>query len=116
MAAAKRYTLKDLDTSTPDYHEEVREVDGQTITVRICDVCGQERQHGDWPDCRKSGSHTPGTFGEEPIESYVDKNLAPEDITITTRAERRKIMAKNNLEYVPKATRVGAVKYFDMKR
>jgi hypothetical protein len=83
-----------------------------------CEDCGGVVRVGDWPFCGGDPSrHTPApNFGEEPLEAYVDKNLAPEDITITTRAERRKIMAKNNLEYVPKGKRVGAVKFFDMKR
>ena len=48
----------------------------------------------DCDPCRGSAS-----FGEEPIAPYWDENLGPEPIHITTRSERRQIMARNNLEY-----------------
>lgn len=106
---------------TPGYHDvELQSVDAQgKLSLRIahvCDLCGQERHPGDWPDCRRSGNHLPGNFGEEPLEAYDDKNLAPATVRITTRAQRRRIMAKNHLEYVPKGERKGARTYFDMKK
>ena len=56
-------------------------------------------EHGitPWWDC--DPCRATASFGEEPLEPYVDEHLGPEPIHITTRSERRQIMARNNLEY-----------------
>jgi hypothetical protein len=83
-----------------------------------CDECGHEIAIGEFPFCRGSVSdHGPWLGADEPIEGYLDTNLGPQDIEITTRGQRRAIMAKNGLEYkdVTKKTR-GKRLYFDMGR
>jgi len=74
-------------------------------------------EHGitPWWDCDpcRSSSH----FGEDPIEPHWDENVCPEGAWITTRAGRRALMAKNNLDYldVSKKKR-GARVYVDFGR
>ncbi len=87
-------------------------------TDDICERCGGVVRVGDWPFCRGNPSaHVPAlNFGEEPLEAYVDNHVDKVPREITTRSERRRIMAKNNLEYVPKLPRLGAVTYIDMAR
>ena len=61
-----------------------------------CERCGAELQVGQWPWCPHGDAHN---FGEAPLEPYMDENLGPDPVRITTRAERRRIMAQGNLEY-----------------
>lgn len=75
----------------PDYHEELR--DGRTVV--ICDRCGAERHSGDWPDCRKDGSHSKGSGYDDALEPYFDHGLGA---YITTRGERRKLISQKGLE------------------
>ncbi len=83
-----------------------------------CNQCGGLIVIGDWPFCGGVPSaHVPAkNFGEEPLMPYVDTNVDTVPRTITTRSERRRIMAKNHLEYVPKAKRRGAVTYIDLAK
>ena len=84
-----------------------------------CDKCGDWYGISDWPYCPHE--YAVG-FGEEPLSPYIDEHLTKEvspreDDTpygpeITTRAQRRKIMYANNLEYRPKK-KVGTL-FFDM--
>lgn len=62
-----------------------------------CEKCGHEMRIGEWPYCPHQDART---FGEEPIQPYWDEHVCPEGAQITTRAERRRIMAKGNLEYL----------------
>jgi hypothetical protein len=88
-----------------------------------CPDCGGDVRIGDWPLCNGDpAKHVPaGQFGEDPLEPYNDWQLDPyshEGPEITTRAQRRKIMAKHSLEYVePSKLKQPAGKrlYFDMK-
>ena len=50
-----------------------------------------------WWDCDPCRGSA--TFGEDPIRPYFDEHVCPEGAHITTRAERRRIMAENKLEY-----------------
>lgn len=90
----------------PEYHEEIR----NNELVLICDDCGAERGVGDWPQC----PHIPGNFGEEPLEPYVDENIDTEPVLITTRGQRRAIMAAKGFEYRKKRTDLlpGRASYF----
>lgn len=89
-----------------------------------CDECGDEIHVGDWPICKgEKGRHVAVgrlDMGEEPMEPYIDHNLTsdPNGVLVTTRGERRKLMAKGNLEYRPKRTDLvtGRRLFFDMKR
>ena len=84
----------------------------------VCERCGGPIYIGDWPFCSGDPrAHVPApNFGEEPLESYIDQHVDVVPRAITTRAERRRIMNKNHLEYVPKAKRLGAVTYVDLGR
>jgi len=57
-------------------------------------------EHGitPWWDCDPCRGSA--TFGEDPIEPYVDENLGHEPVLIRTRGERRRIMSKNHLDYL----------------
>lgn len=83
-----------------------------------CDKCGHELKIGEWPYCPHGRG---GMALEDPLEPYNDWQLDPyshEGPEITTRAQRRKIMAQHNLEYVePSKLKQPAGKrlYFDMK-
>ena len=82
-----------------------------------CDECGAElTELNVWPFCRGDAKkHAKVThFGDDPIEGYIDTNLGPQDIEITTRGQRRAIMAKNGLEYkdVTKKTRGKRLYFF----
>jgi hypothetical protein len=54
-----------------------------------------------WPFCRGDASKHVRVehFGDDSIEGYIDTNLGPQDVEITTRGQRRKIMSQNGLEY-----------------
>jgi len=85
-----------------------------------CDECGTELTALNlWPFCGgEPKKHALVThFGDDPIEGYVDGNLGPQDIEITTRGQRRSLMAKLGVEYkdVSRKKR-GARLYFDMSR
>lgn len=57
-------------------------------------------EHGltPWWDCDTCRGGA--TFGEDPIRPYWDEHVCPDGAHITTRAERRRIMSQNNLEYL----------------
>lgn len=78
-----------------------------------CEKCGHTMSIGDWPYCPHEHVER---FGEEPLEPYWDENLIsePGGIEITTRAQRRKIMDENNMEYRKKAKLPGSSLFFDM--
>ena len=61
-----------------------------------CEDCGAEVQIGEWPWCPHGDALG---FGEEPMEPYFDEHVSPEGQKFTTRAERRRFMYRNNLEY-----------------
>ena len=67
----------------------------------LCELCGDIIHIGDWPYCHGAkGQHVPALpFGDEPIEGYVDDNLQHDPVEITTRGQRRAIMAKLGIEY-----------------
>ena len=75
-----------------------------------CTECGGDHPWWDHGPVKK--------FGEDSIEPYVDWQLDPYDdgVEITTRAQRRKIMAQHDLDYIePKQQPAGRRLYFDMK-
>lgn len=90
--------------------------------VARCDECGDEIHIGDWPICKGvKGQHVAVghlDMGEEPMEPYIDHNVAEHPVLITTRGERRKLMEKGGLEYRPKRTDLltGRTLYFDQGR
>ena len=82
-----------------------------------CDDCGEELLIGDWPWCPHGNVRH---FGEDPMEPYSDWQLDAfgDGIEITTRAQRRKVMAEHALEYVEPSKMkqpVGKRLYFDQK-
>ena len=70
----------------------------------VCKECGKSGHP--WWDCAPGHS-----FGDDPIESYDDRNVDVQTRHITTRGARRVFMRKNHLEYVPKLVRR---KYIDL--
>ena len=72
---------------------------------------------GDYPFCPHDNVQGCLQMGEEPMEAYVDDNITsdPNGVLITTRGERRKLMAQHNLEYRKKAPKPGGRLFFDMK-
>jgi len=76
-----------------------------------CTECGEEG-HPWW-------DHGPvSSFGEEPMEPYVDWNITPatEGVEFTTRGQRRKFMDQHDFEYNKKKERpYGEALYFDQK-
>ena len=78
-----------------------------------CGKCGALVRVGDWPFC----PHGEAThFGDDPIEPYVDEHLAPEPVEITTRAQRRRIMSRNSLDYLDVSGKKRGRVYVDMHR
>jgi len=71
------------------------------LSSLVCVTCGRPRFFGDWPACPHSSDVT---FGEQPLEPYVDENIAEEPVLITTRGQRKALMDKNNLVYRKKRT------------
>lgn len=68
----------------------------------LCDECGTTLTDLNvWPFCGGNPKkHAPVShFGDDPIEGYVDDNLQHDPVEITTRGQRRAIMAKNGIEY-----------------
>ena len=98
----------------PEYHE----VTVRGITTLVCNECGKPRVAGDWPDCRKDGSHSAGSFGEEPLEPYVDEHLTqdPNGVLITTRSQRTKLMDKHALVYHKNKYITNGRRYVDLGR
>jgi hypothetical protein len=85
----------------------------------VCPSCGLIFKIGEWIYC----PHGKGGLGlEDPLMPYNDWQLDPYDYEgpeITTRAQRRKIMAKHGLDYVDPAKLTqpaGKRLYFDMKK
>ena len=67
-----------------------------------CDECGTTLTAPNlWPFCGGDPKKHARVehFGDAPLEGYVDTNLGPKDIEITTRGQRRQIMRENGLEY-----------------
>ena len=87
--------------------------------MTVCEVCGGTIRVGDWPFCGGNPAlHVPAEhFGEEPLAPYWDEHISPEGAEIRTRGERRRIMARNGLDYqdVSKKKR-GARVYVDLGR
>jgi hypothetical protein len=83
---------------TPEYYTRLDVINGAQVEIPVCQDCGKTRYCGDWPQC----PHIPGNFGEEPLEPYIDHNLCTEPVEITTRGERRAIMARQGMDYRPK--------------
>lgn len=80
----------------------------------MCEKCGKIVTIGDFPFCPHENAQGL-TLGEEPLEPYVDYNLGPEPVTITTRGQRRKLMAEQGLEFKrKKEPKLGRVMYFDL--
>jgi hypothetical protein len=80
-----------------------------------CEKCGADVQIGQWPFCGGDPSrHVDArSFGDPPMEPYVDEHVAPggRDVghdsegnpyyghLITTRGERRRLMSRNHSDY-----------------
>ena len=73
-------------------------------------------EHGvtPWWDC--DPCRTSASFGEDPIQPYVDEHLAPDPVEITTRAQRRQIMSRNSLDYLDVSSKKRGRVYVDMHR
>lgn len=94
--------------------------------VYVCGGCGAHRRAGDWPQC----PHTPGNFGDEPLEPYIDEHIRSggTDVgydlhgnkvmgtLITSRGQRSQIMREEGLEFRKKKAHLlhGRVGFFDM--
>jgi hypothetical protein len=77
-----------------------------------CDACGSTYGVGEWPWCPHGAAKR---FGDDPIDSYFDEHISTDGETITTRGQRRKLMAENALEVKPKRySRPGARLFFDL--
>jgi hypothetical protein len=75
-----------------------------------CEQCGADVRIGAWPWCPHEDA---SSFGDPPMESYVDEHVAPggRDVghdsegnpyyghLITTRGERRRLMSRNHSDY-----------------
>jgi hypothetical protein len=92
-----------------------------------CDDCGQEIRIGEWPFCPHGA---PGRFGYDSFASYVDPNILPDSdprardvefnknlgrhvkgTLITSRAQRRKLMKEQNLEFAGRPYGTGGTEY-----
>ena len=73
-------------------------------------------EHGvtPWWDCDPCRGSA--TFGDTPLEPYVDHNLGPEPVEITSRAQRRAIMSKAHLDYHDVSKKIRGRVYVDMHR
>lgn len=89
----------------PDYTERSITSCGPEGLVQIpslvCLDCGRPRRTGDWPMCPHSSDVT---FGEDPIEPYIDEHIDENPVLITSRGQRRALMEKNHLVYRKKRT------------
>ena len=65
----------------------------------------------DCDPCRGSAS-----FGEAPLEPYMDEHLGPEPVEITTRAQRRRIMSQAHLDYLDVSKKIRGRVYVDLHR
>jgi len=63
-----------------------------------CTKCGEQYEIGSWPWCPHEDAKN---FGEDPLEPYIDEHITDEHpgVLITSRAQRRKIMDRNGLDY-----------------
>jgi len=73
-------------------------------------------EHGitPWWDCDPCRSTA--SFGDQPLEPYIDHNLGPEPVEITSRAQRRAIMSKAHLDYHDVSKKVRGRLYVDLHR
>lgn len=78
-----------------------------------CDKCGTELRVGQWPWCPHEDARN---FGEDPLEPYWDEHLGPEPVHVTTRAERRRVMAGRDLEYKDVSRKRRGRVYVDLGR
>lgn len=64
-----------------------------------CQKCGVELHVGDYPFCRgNAADHAPGFARVNGDEcDYIDHNLGPEPIRITSWSQRRQLMAERGL-------------------
>lgn len=63
-----------------------------------CDKCGHVFEIGDYPYCTPTSGHSKGFMRVNGDETdYVDHNLGPEPIRITSWSERRRIMDERGL-------------------
>ena len=81
--------------------------------VNSCDACGNPISIGDWPYCPHGSARH---FGEAPLEPYVDHNLGPEPVEITSRGQRRQIMSRAHLEYHDVSKKLRGRVYVDVRR
>jgi hypothetical protein len=73
-------------------------------------------EHGitPWWDCDPCRGSA--TFGDDPIQPYFDEHICQGGAMITTRGERRAIMARNHLDYVDVSKKKRGKVYVDMRR
>lgn len=73
---------------------------------------------GDWPFCGGDPTkHEPALhFGDDPITPYVDENIDTYPVEIRTRGERRRLMTKNNLDYIDLSAKKRGKVYVDLHR
>lgn len=73
-------------------------------------------EHGimPWWDCEPCRGSA--TFGDDPIAPYVDENIGPDPVEITTRGQRRAIMRAGNLEYKDLSSKRRGKVYVDLGR
>jgi len=78
-----------------------------------CDQCNRDVNVGDWPFCPHGSARN---FGEQPLEPYIDHNLGTEPVEITSRGQRRAIMARQHFEYHDVSRKKRGRIYVDLHR
>lgn len=73
-------------------------------------------EHGitPWWDCDPCRGSA--TFGDDPIQPYFDENICKGGAMITTRGERRAIMAREHLDYHDVSKKKRGRLYVDLHR
>jgi hypothetical protein len=62
----------------------------------ICPKCGAHIGIGDWPYCPHGKPYGMHTF-----RAYLDQNIAPEPVWITSHAQRKRLLRENSADYKP---------------
>jgi hypothetical protein len=72
------------------------------MNTTTCDECGEEYGIGDWPLCKSKANpmgHTP-PLEYFPFKPFVDVNMAPYPIEITSRGQLWREMKKHKVDFM----------------
>lgn len=74
-----------------------------------CLTCGHRFKVGDWPfhDVSTPGDPHGRPHGMHDFHAYMDENLGPEPILVTSLAQRKRLMREQNLDYAPRTNKKG---------